>query len=507
MSDIWPFFFVHAYSACSLALAFIASFVNLSPIVIWEPLMRAFILALTLAFVLPPLAPAMAQPLAGFADLNEELSPAVVNIATANTIAAGDGLPIFPPGSPAERFNDIMGDRPRVERSLGSGFFISADGLVVTNHHVIDEADEVEVVLQDGRTLPARIIGRDPATDLAVLRVESDEVFPFVSFGDSDASRVGDWVVAIGNPFGFGGSLTAGVISARGRDIGGRYDDFLQTDVAINQGNSGGPLFNLEGDVIGVNTAIFSPTGASVGISFSIPSAVAAPVVDQLVEFGETRRGWLGVNVQTVTSDMAEAMGLSAPRGAVVTRIDEEGPAAETALAIGDVILAFDGRPVADDRALPRIVAETEPGTIASVEVLRRGETVSFDVEVGRLEEDSGPRTPDGAERNDSEDFSAGLSENLFGLTLAPLTDALRRRYRVHPDADGLVVTAVDPVSDAAGKVREGDVVEEIAWTPVESLGQATSLAETAGADGAPVLFSLNRRGQYVLQTLRGETG
>lgn len=467
--------------------------------------MRAVILAL--ALVLPALAPALAQPLSGFAELNEELSPAVVNIATANTISPGEGIPIFPPGSPLERFNDMMGDQPRVERSLGSGFFISADGLVVTNHHVIDEADEVEVVLQDGRSLPARIIGRDPATDLAVLRVQSNEVFPFVPFGDSDASRVGDWVVAIGNPFGFGGSLTAGVISARGRDIGGRYDDFLQTDVAINQGNSGGPLFNLEGEVIGVNTAIFSPTGASVGISFSIPSAVAAPVVGQLVEFGETRRGWLGVNVQTVTPDMAEAMGLSAPRGAVVTRIDEDGPAAGTPLEAGDVILAFDGRAVADDRALPRIVAETEPGRTANVEVLRRGESVSFDVEVGRLEEDTGPRAPAGAGPGEGTGTGAGVSDSLFGLTLAPLTDAHRRRYRVHPDADGLVVTAVDPASDAAGKVREGDVVEEIAWTRVESLDQAISLADSAGADGTPVLFSLNRQGQYVLQTLRAGTG
>ena len=470
--------------------------------------MRAMLTALCLAAAALPAA--LAQPLSGFADLNDRLSPAVVNIATANRISQEDGMPIFPPGSPLERFNDMLGEGPRVERSLGSGFVISAGGLVVTNNHVIDEADEVEVVFQDGRILPATVVGRDPATDLAVLQVEAGADLPFVAFGDSDASRVGDWVVAIGNPFGLGGSLAAGVISARGREIGGRYDDYLQSDVAINRGNSGGPLFNLDGEVIGVNTAIFSPTGASVGISFSVPSAVAAPVVSQLIEFGETRRGWLGVNVQPVTSDMAVAMGLSAPRGAVVTRIDQAGPAAGSALRVGDVILAFDGRAVADDRALPRIVADTEPGRTVSVEVFRRGEPVTFQVEVDRLDEVGAPRAPAGTERRDDDADAAatgGARDTLFGLTVEPLSDSLRRQFRVHPDAEGLVVTEVDPESDAAGKVRPGDVIEEIAWTPVEDLDQARALAETAGANGAPVLFSLNRQGQYVLQTLRGETG
>jgi serine protease Do len=363
------------------------------------------------------------------------------------------------------------------------------------------------VVLQDGRILPAEVIGRDPATDLAVLRVNAGQVLPFVEFGDSDAARVGEWVVAIGNPFGLGGSLTAGVISARGREIGGRYDDYLQTDVAINRGNSGGPMFNMDGQVIGVNTAIFSPTGASVGISFSVPSAVAAPVIAQLIEFGETRRGWLGVNVQPVTADMAQAMGLADVRGAVVTRIDGDGPAAASDLETGDVILAFDGRAVADDRALPRIVADTEPGATVSVEVFRRGEPVTLEVTVSRLDEGSTPRAPAGAEAGDGEGAAAVQSDTLFGLTLAPLDDALRRRFRIHPDAEGLVVTEVDASSDAAGKVRAGDVVEEIAWTTVEDLNQARALAEAAGEAGAPVLFSLNRQGQYVLQTLRGETG
>ncbi len=446
---------------------------------------------------------ALAQPNEGFADLNDRLSPAVVNIATANRIGEGEGIPVFPPGSPLERFNDMLGDGPRVERSLGSGFIIDANGLVVTNDHVIDEADEVEVVLQDGTVLPAEIIGRDPATDLAVLRVDAGAPLPFVSFGDSDTLRVGEWVVAIGNPFGFGGSLTAGVVSAQGRDIGGRYDNYLQSDVAINQGNSGGPLFNMDGEVIGVNTAIFSPTGTSVGISFSIPSRVAEPVVDQLIEFGETRRGWLGVNVQSVTADMAEAMGLSSARGAVVTRIDPEGPAGDSDLEIGDVVLAFAGRAVADDRALPRIVAETEPGSTVEVEVFRRGRSLTLEVTLERLNETGDAPTPVGATPREGSTSAPG--EAFFGLTLEPLSAPLRRRHRVHPDADGLIVTAVDPESDAAGKVRVGDVVEEIAWTTVEDIDQARALAESAAEGGRPVLFSLNRGGQYVMQTLRAD--
>jgi len=426
----------------------------------------------------------------------------VVNIATAQRVGAADGLPVFPPGSPLERFNDMLGEGPRMARSLGSGFIIDGEGLVITNNHVIEEADAVEVVLQDGRVLPAQVIGRDPATDLAVLRVDAGEVLPHVVFGDSDAARVGDWVVAIGNPFGLGGSLTVGVISARGRDIGGQYDDYLQSDVSINRGNSGGPLFNLDGEVIGVNTAIFSPTGASVGISFSVPSAVARPVIDQLIEYGETRRGWLGVNVQPVTPDMARAMGLSSARGAVVTRIDPEGPAASSGLQAGDVILAIAGRAVADDRRLTRIVAETEPGARVRLEVFRRGESLTLDVEIARLRERAAAVRP--GLRDESETAPAQTaSTSLFGLTLAPMTDALRRQYRVHPDAEGLVVTAVEATSDAAGKVRVGDVLEEIAWTRVESLAQARELADTARASG-PVLVTLNRQGQYLLQTLRG---
>ena len=465
--------------------------------------MRVLVAAISaLGLALASATLAAAQPNDGFADLNDRLSPAVVNIATAQRVGDEDGSPLFAPGTPLERYNDLSGNRLRMQRSLGSGFIIDADGVVITNHHVIDGADEVEGVLQNGLVLDAQIVGSDPATDIAVLRVSPEQPLPVVQFGDSEAARVGEWVVAIGNPFGLGGSLTAGVISARGREIGGAYDDYLQTDVAINRGNSGGPLFNMDGDVIGVNTAIFSPTGTSVGISFSVPSAIAVPVIEQLMEYGETRRGWIGVNVLEVTRDMAQAMGLNEPRGALLTRIDPEGPAADSGLETGDVILAFGGRPVADDRVLPRIVAETEPGSRVEVEVFRRGEALTLELDVERLEEDNRPTPPVGAELDDGAAAPA-IEGDLYGLTLEPITDALRRRFRIPTDANGLVVTEIDPNSDAAGKVRPGDVVEEIAWSRVESLQQARELVAQAGADGAPVLFSLNRQGQYVLETLR----
>ena len=446
-------------------------------------------------------AAASAQPNDGFADLAERLSPAVVNISAAQRMGAGEGMPTFPPGSPLERFNDLLGDSPRIANSLGSGFIIDADGVVVTNNHVIEDADEVEVVLFDGRALPAEIIGRDPATDLAVLRVEPDQSLPAVAFGDSDAARVGDWVVAIGNPFGLGGSLTAGVISAQGREIGGPYDDYIQTDVAINRGNSGGPMFDMNGDVIGVNTAIFSPTGASVGISFSVPSNVAAPVVAQLLEYGETRRGWLGVNVQGVDADMAEALGLDTARGAVVTRVDPDGPAADAGVEPGDLILAFAGEPIPDDRRLPFIVAETEVGATVDIDILREGEAMTLPVTVERLDEpETAPSRPASAQGGDD---PASASGTLLGLTLRPLSDALRREHRVHPDAEGLVVTAVDAGSDAAGKVRVGDVVEQIAWTPVETLEDARSAADQAIEASRPVVVTLNRSGQFLQQALR----
>lgn len=454
---------------------------------------------ISLILVLAAGAHAQRFPVEGFADLNERLSPAVVNISTAQRIGDDNGnLPDFPEGSPLERFNEFFGDAPRIANSLGSGFIIDPSGIVVTNNHVIEDADEIEVTLTDGRTLPAELVGRDPVTDLAVLRILSpSENFPAVAFGDSDVARVGDWVIAIGNPFGFGGSLTAGVISARGRDVGGRYDDYIQSDVAINTGNSGGPLFNLDGDVIGINTLIYSPTGASVGISFSIPSTIAERIVGQLIEYGETRRGYLGVSAQRVTSEIAESIGLDRPRGAIVRNVTAGGPAADAGLEVGDIVLTFDTFEIADDRVLSRLAAEAEVGQVVAIEILRRGEPMTLSATIDRLEE----ARPDSPARP-SNTAAEVVEDQIFGLTLAELNPASRRRYRVHPDAEGVLIVAVDPLSDAAGKARAGDVIEEIAYSRVESLAEAIAVLN-GYEDGEVALFQLNRGGQFVFQSIR----
>ncbi len=436
----------------------------------------------------------------GFADLAERLSPAVVNISAAQRLDSEDGLPEFPEGSPLERFNDIFGSAPRIANSLGSGFIIDASGLVVTNNHVIDGADEVEVSLPDGRVFRAEVVGIDSVTDLAVLRMEVNEPMPFVAFGDSDAARVGDWVIAIGNPFGLGGTLTAGVVSARGREAGGRYDDYIQTDVAINTGNSGGPLFNMDGEVVGVNTLILSPTGASVGISLSIPSNLANVVVNQLVEFGETRRGWLGVSVQRVTPELAESFELATPYGAIVSRIEEDGPAADSGIRTGDLVLAFDGRRVRDSRSFPRMVAETEIGREIELDIIRRDRPMTINITVGTLAEDDA----DGEGETANTAVVApvtGSGNTVMGMTFGTLDAAARRRFRVHPDAEGVLVTEVDQTSDASGKVRPGDVIEEVEFTRVDSVAAIREIVE--GQDGGPVRFQINRGGQYVLQSIR----
>jgi len=455
------------------------------------------LLVLILFLVATPVVHAHPAP-DGFADLAERLSPAVVNISAAQRLDSEDGLPEFPEGSPLERFNDIFGSAPRVANSRGSGFIIDASGLVVTNNHVIDGADEVEVSLPDGRAFRAEVVGIDSVTDLAVLQMDVSEPMPFVAFGDSDAARVGDWVIAIGNPFGLGGTLTAGVVSARGREAGGRYDDYIQTDVAINTGNSGGPLFDMEGDVVGVNTLILSPTGASVGISLSIPSNLARVVVDQLVEFGETRRGWLGVSVQRVTPELAESFELAAPYGAIVSRIEEDGPAADSGIRTGDLVLAFDGRRVRDSRSFPRMVAESEIGREIELDIIRRDRPMTISITVGTLAEDNG----DGETANSAVIAPlTGSGDTVMGMTFGTLDAASRRRFRVHPDAEGVLVTEVDEVSDAAGKVRPGDVIEEVEFTRVDSVAAIREIVE--GQGNGPVRFQINRGGQYVLQSIR----
>jgi serine protease Do len=458
--------------------------------------MRRFF-AFALLLVLPAISFAHPAP-DGFADLAERLSPAVVNISAAQHLAADDSIPEFPEGSPLERFNEIFGDAPRIANSLGSGFIIDASGLVVTNNHVIDGADQVEVSLPDGRVFPAEVVGVDPVTDLAVLRMDVDEPMPFVAFGDSDGARVGDWVIAIGNPFGLGGTLTAGVVSARGREAGGRYDDYIQTDVAINTGNSGGPLFDMRGDVVGVNTLILSPTGASVGISLSIPSNIVTRVVDQLVEFGETRRGWLGVSVQGVTPELAESFALATPYGAIVSRVEENGPAAAAGLRPGDLVIGFNGRRVRDSRSFPRMVAETEIGERVDIELIRRDQRMNVTALVGTLAEDAGSEDTENSAVIDPTPMQSNV---MMGMTLAPLDAAARRRFRVHPDAEGVVITDVDPASDAAGKVRAGDVIEEVEFSRIATIADVRGIVDASS--GGPVRFQLNRGGQYVLQSIR----
>ena len=370
-------------------------------------LLRPVLLMLIVAVLAMP-SPSFARSgPSSFADLAEKLLPAVVNVSTTQTIARDDYQDFqdlqIPPGSPFEEFFHEFMDRQqpngkkqhnaekqhkqRKATSLGSGFVIDPSGFIVTNYHVVQDADEITIILQDDTNLPATVVGKDKKTDLALLKVTTKKPLPAVVWGDSDKARVGDWIIAIGNPFGFGGTVTAGIISARARDINsGPYDDYLQTDAPINRGNSGGPMFNMDGEVIGINTAIFSPTGASAGIGFAIPSAMAKSVVDQLKESGHTRRGWLGVRIQVVTPEIAESLGLGVPRGALVSSATSSGPAAEAKIEPGDVIINFDGKDVPDMHRLPRLVAETEVGKTVPMIVVRKGKEVTLRVKVGELE-------------------------------------------------------------------------------------------------------------------------
>jgi serine protease Do len=411
------------------------------------------------------------------ADVAEGLQDSVVNISTTQTLKGtaenAPGGP-GPKGSPFEEFfDDFFDDEdseglPRKVSSLGSGFVIDPSGLVVTNNHVIEGADEIIINFTDGTKLKVtKILGHDPKTDLALLKVEPKKPLKAVTFGDSGKMRVGDWVMAIGNPFGLGGSVTVGIISATKRDINaGPYDDFLQTDAAINRGNSGGPLFDMDGQVIGVNTAIISPTGGSIGIGFAVPSNSAVQVIDQLKQYGETRRGWLGVQVQNVTEEIATGLGLQAPKGALVAKVSPDSPAAAAGLQPSDVILTFDGQPIENMRSLPRAVAATSIGKSVAVELLRKGQHLDLTVTVGRLPE--GEETEDAVK---SEDAPAPEPEreDLLGLSIAPLTDELRERYKIGRAIEGVVITEVKPNSPAAQKnVKPGDVIVEVTQEKVK---------------------------------------
>ena len=458
--------------------------------------------------------PASAAPPPGFGELAEVLMPTVVNIATTQRIRGVGDAPSFPRGSPLERFNDLFGDEGGgAVNSLGSGFIISADGVIVTNNHVIEDADQIEVIFQDGTRLKATLVGRDTATDLAVLRVKAAKPLPFVKFGDAAQAKVGDWVLAIGNPFGLGGSVSAGIISARNRNIDqGRYDDFIQTDAAINRGNSGGPLFNMAGQVIGVNTAIVSPSGGSVGVGFSVPSDLASGVVNQLLQFGETHRGWLGVRYGTVTQDIAQRNGLATPTGAVVSGVTEGGPAARAGLRPGDLIVSYDGKGVTEGRYLQRFVADTPIGKNVRVEYLRGGKRQVASVTIQRLDERQqvASRTPEapGSVEPPPGGGSRAVTGRVMGMTLAELTSDMRKRFAIDPAVRGLVVTSVDAGSDASGKVQAGDVVIEMGFEPVETIGEAQALAMQAErANGRALLLYISRDGDMTFRSVRPRKG
>jgi len=468
--------------------------------------MFGMVAALVLTANLLMAAAAQARPAPdSFADLASRLTPAVVNVATSQTVKSPEmnDMPQFPPGSPFEDlfkdFFDRQGDlgQPRKVSSLGSGFVIDPSGIIVTNNHVIGKADEITVNFSDGTQLPAKVLGRDLKTDLAVLQVETKKPLPFVKFGASSKMRVGDWVLAIGNPFGLGGSVSAGIISAQNRNINsGPYDSFLQTDAAINRGNSGGPLFDMDGAVIGVNTAIISPSGGSIGIGFAIPSDIVSNVVTQLQEFGETRRGWLGVRIQSVTEELAESFGLRRPRGALIAEVTPKGPAATAGIKAGDVIIRFNGQSVPEMSDLPRIVAETAVGKEVDVVVWRDGKEKNFRVILGRLEDFEKSASGEDTGGEPSSPQSAGTEVEDLGLMLAPLSMSVREQFEVGDDVNGVAVVAVADAGPAREKgVRPGDVIVEVAQQEVRTTQEVKDKVAAAKKAGKKSVLLLLYRG------------
>ncbi len=464
----------------------------------------------------PGVAAARSTP-GSFADLVETVGPAVVQITTTGTASARAVGPAevpeaFRQGPFKEFFERFFGHqmpesepRPQPRTSgLGSGFIVDADGHVVTNNHVIANASAITVKLTDGRELTADVVGIDQKTDLAVLRVDTDAPLPTVTWGESDSLRVGDWVVAVGNPFGLDGTATAGIVSARGRNIGaGPYDDFIQIDAPINRGNSGGPLFDADGRVVGVNTAIFSPSGGNVGIGFAIPAAIARDVVAQLIDTGEVKRGWLGVMIQPVTPDIAESLGLDEPVGALVARVEPDSPAARGGLRAGDVIVAFDGQAIDTVRDLSLAAASTKAGSTTAVTVRRNDAPVTLDVTIGAAPTSIAAARP-GA--GDAPQTDEAQTVEGMGLAVAGLDDGTRARFGVAPDTAGVVIVDVDADADAARKgLRPGDVITQAGGVEVVTpadLKEAVTAAQSADRGSVLVLIERDGMTRFVALSL-----
>lgn len=453
---------------------------------------------------------AEAVPPTSFSPIVEPLMPAVVNISTTQKVtSAPDGFPNFDmdalPDDPQsqqfkelfKQFNERFGapDMESMQRevtSLGSGFVIDPTGYVVTNNHVVGDASEITVIFADNTRLPAKLVGHDPQTDLALLKVTTDKPLAYVKFGSSDALRVGDWVIAVGNPFGLGGTVTAGIVSARGRNINaGPFDDFIQTDAPINRGNSGGPLFNMNGEVVGINSAIYSPNGGSIGIGFAVPADMAKPVIDQLRTFGRTHRGWLGVKIQEVSDEIAEALGLGHARGALVLEINPKSPAVGSGLQVGDVITRFNGHEITEMRLLPRLVAETKVGTKVELTVWRKGREESVPVVLGELKLDKKGRKPVMAPEP-----AAPKGDTVLGMEVLAITPPVRSQYGIPKIIDGVVVARIDRQGQAAKHgVLVGDVITEVNQTKVTTPeAMKSELAHAAKTGRANALLRIQRR-------------
>ncbi len=448
-----------------------------------------------------------------FADMVEAVAPAVVNIATTQRIDMADrphgmlpDMPDLPEGTPFEEFfrrffengpSDGGPSLPQERQALGSGFIVDPDGFVVTNDHVVRQAEDIDVVLNDGRSFQAELIGRDPKTDLALLKIDADDPLPYAEFGDDQAVRIGDWVIAVGNPFGLGGTVTVGILSARNRDLrSGPYDNFLQIDAPINRGNSGGPTFNVEGDVIGVNTAIFSPSGGNIGIGFAVPATLAKEVIADLREFGSVRRGWLGVSFQPVSDEIADAVGLDQARGALVAEVLDGGPAAAAGLRQGDVIIGYDGEPLEEAGNLPERVAETASGSTVPVTVWRNGEEETLEVTIG-----TPPEEAELAALQQEEAVPEPESQTL-GMSLAQLGPASRERFGLPEGTEGVVITEVTQGTPAAETgLVPGDVILQVNQEAVESpdaVRSALSAAREAGRERALMLIQRDGQQQFV---------